>query len=213
MSRLISLSIRGGRIAATLSVAALLAATTPAAETTPPSPSEFIGFTLGADRQLADYKQIVSYLEALDRASDRLELRRLGPSTLGSELMLAVISSPENLRQLERYRTIARRLADPRGLSTAQSESLVSEGKVLCLVTGAIHSSEIAATQMFLEWAHALVTAEDPETLRRLDRVILLIIPSLNPDGHQLVTAGVAFDFETEKGLPNGSPAHLEHVG
>ncbi len=153
-----------------------------------PSPSQALGFPVGADRQLADYHQIVSYLKRLASASPRIRIERLGETTLGNEFIMAVISSPQNLKNVQRYKEIARRLHDPRGLSQEQIGALVREGKAIVLVTCSIHASEIGASQMAMEWAHALVTANDPETLRRLDNVILLLVPSLNPDGQIMET-------------------------
>ncbi|MBK6405791.1 MAG: hypothetical protein IPF66_12550 [Holophagales bacterium] len=160
----------------------------PAPAATAPSPSEFLKLSVGADRTLADWGQIVSYFRALDAASDRVEVSTIGRSTLGEEMILAAISSPENLAGKERIREVARRLADPRGVSVADAAALVKDGKVVLLVTCAIHASEIASTQMAMEWAHALATAEDPETKRRLSEVVLLLVPSLNPDGQRMET-------------------------
>jgi hypothetical protein len=154
----------------------------------PPTPSEFLGFEVGSDRHLADYRQIVSYFKALAAASPRVKLENLGPTTLGNDLILVAISSEENLRNAKKYQEIARRLADPRGLSPAQIDSLAEEGKLVLLVTCNIHSTEIGASQMAMEWAHALATANDPQTQRRLDQVILLLVPSLNPDGQIMET-------------------------
>jgi hypothetical protein len=151
-----------------------------------PTPSEHLGFTVGADRTLADYRQISSYFKKLADLSPRVDLEILGPTTLGNEMVMAVISSEQNLRDKEKYRTIARALADPRGRTPQEIASMVSEGKVILLVTCSIHASEIGASQMAMEWAHALATARDPETLRRLENVILLLVPSLNPDGNIL---------------------------
>src|SRR5215470_2847961 len=78
-----------------------------------PTPSEFLKFEVGADRKLADYRQIASYLKAVAAASDRLEIQVLGKTTLGEEMIMAVISSPQNLRNKEKYKTIAHQLADP----------------------------------------------------------------------------------------------------
>ena len=151
-----------------------------------PGPSEFLKMEVGADRQLAEWRQIVSYFRALDAASDRVEVSTIGKTTLGEEMIVAAISSPENLASKDRIREIARRLADPRGLSEADGKALVAEGKAVLLVTCAIHASEIASTQMAMEWAHALATAGDAETKRRLSEVVLLLVPSINPDGNRM---------------------------
>ncbi len=112
----------------------------------PPSPSEFLGFQVGADRRLADYHQIVSYFRALASTSGRIQVENLGQTTLGNELILVAISSEQNLREVKKYQEIARRLADPRGLSQAQIQTLLDDGKLILLVTCNIHSTEIGAT-------------------------------------------------------------------
>ncbi|HXI13883.1 MAG TPA: M14 family metallopeptidase [Thermoanaerobaculia bacterium] len=152
------------------------------------SPSEFLGFEVGADRKLADYRQMVSYFRALDAASPRIEIEDLGKTTLGEPMIMAVISSRENIENKARLKAIAKQLADPRGVSDDQVRQLVEEGRTIVLVTCNIHSTEIAASQMAMEWAHALVSAEDAETKRRLDNVVVLLVPSLNPDGQIIVT-------------------------
>ncbi|HKO05736.1 MAG TPA: M14 family zinc carboxypeptidase, partial [Candidatus Acidoferrales bacterium] len=153
-----------------------------------PTPSEFLGFEVGADRKLADYRQIVSYFKALAAASDRVEIEILGKTTLGEDMIMAVISTPENLRNKARYKEIAHKLADPRGLTRQQIDALVREGKTILLLTCNIHSTEIGSSQMAMEWAYRLATAQDAETLRRLGDSIVLLVPSLNPDGQIMVT-------------------------
>ncbi|HEY6348554.1 MAG TPA: M14 family metallopeptidase [Candidatus Angelobacter sp.] len=154
-----------------------------------PTPSEFLGFEVGADRKLADYRQIVSYLKALAAAAPgRVELEVLGKTTLGEEMIMAVISSPENLHNKARYQEIAAKLADPRGLSKDQVDALAREGKTILLLTCNIHSTEIGSSQMAMEWAYKLATAQDEETKHRLDQSIVLLVPSLNPDGQIMVT-------------------------
>jgi len=147
------------------------------------TPSQFLGFEIGADYKLADYNQIRSYFQMLANSSGRIEIETLGKTTLGNDMFMAIISSEENLRKKSEYQQIARKLADPRGLSQTEVENLIKQGKVIVLVTCNIHASEIGATQMAMEWAYALVTAKDSETRRRLENVILLLVPSLNPDG------------------------------
>lgn len=148
-----------------------------------PSPSEFLKMQIGDDRVLADYRQMTAYFRALDEASPRLTIQPLGKTTLGEGMLMLIISSEENIANLEAIRETSRRLADPRNLSDQQINELVKQGKTVVLVTCNIHATEIASTQMALEWAHTLVTAVDEETKRRLDNVVLLLVPSLNPDG------------------------------
>ena len=147
------------------------------------TPSQFLGIEVGADRTLADYRQIGSYFKHLAASSRRIEIENLGPTTLGNDMIMAIISSEENLKNKERYREIAHKLADPRGRSQSEIDQLAREGKAIVLVTCDIHASEIGSTQMAMEWAYALVAGQDAETKRRLENVILLLVPSLNPDG------------------------------
>lgn len=153
-----------------------------------PTPSQFLGFEVGADRQLADYKQVVSYLKKLAELSPKIQVESLGPTTLGNDLVMIEISSPENLKNKAHYKEIAHKLADPRGLSQEQIDALAREGRAILLVTCNIHSTEIGSSQMVMEWAHQLVTSNDPAIKDRLDKVILLVVPSLNPDGQIMVT-------------------------
>src|ERR1051325_9938987 len=170
------------------SLIAVLFASVAAAAAPLQSPSQFLGFEVGADRKLADYRQIVSYFKALDEASPRVQIETLGKTTLGEDMIMAVVSAEENMRDLERIRDTARRLADPRNLSEQQLDALVNEGKSIVLVTCNIHSNEIASSQMAMEWAYDLARANDPETKRRLNNVVLLLVPSLNPDGQIMIT-------------------------
>jgi len=180
--------------------AVLLALTLPLSAQQIPSPSQFLKMNVGADKTLADYTQIKSYFRALDAASPRVEIEVLGKTTLGDEMIMAVISSEENIRNKARIKQQAKRLADPRGLSEADADALIRDSKAVVLVTCNIHSTEIASTQMAMEWAHALATAQDEETKRRLNEVVLLLVPSLNPDGQTMVVdyyrkyAGTKYD-------------------
>lgn len=165
----------------------LLAALNPALGEQLRSPEEVLGFPVGADRKLADWDQITSYFRELSRASDRVVLEELGESTKGKPFLLAIISDPANLERLEDYRRIQKRLADPRLLAAGPEEE-IETGKVVVLVTCSIHSTEIAASQMSLEFAYEMAANSDPETREILENVLFLLVPSLNPDGIEIVT-------------------------
>ena len=172
--------------AAILTLLLLSAAAVRAADI--PTPNAFLKLDIGADRVLADYRQIRSYFNELDKQSPRVEVVSLGKTTLGEDMFMAVISSEANLGRIARLKEIAKRLADPRGLSAEEQQKLVEEGRAFLLITCNIHSTEIGASQMAMEWAHALASATDAETQRRLDEVVLLLLPSLNPDGQIMET-------------------------
>ncbi|MFL6285874.1 MAG: M14 family zinc carboxypeptidase [Pyrinomonadaceae bacterium] len=154
-----------------------------------PSPRDVLGFTPGDDRTIADWTQITDYFKRLDRASERVRVQELGSSTLGRTLFAAFISSAENIRELDRYRDIQRRLADPRLVgSDAERDRLVSEGRAVVAVSCSIHSTEIVASQMSMQLAYDLASARDEETREMLDSTILILIPSPNPDGVDIVS-------------------------
>ena len=165
----------------------LLSTFTTATYSAVPTPAQVLGFPVGTDRKLADWGQISEYFHRLDGASDRIVTRELGESTLGKRMLLAIISSPANLRRLDQYRKIQASLADPR-IKAEKPEALVATGKVVVLVTCGIHSTEVASPLTAVDLAYDLATSRTPETLEILDRVILLLVPSLNPDGTTLVT-------------------------
>src|SRR5687767_10703133 len=89
-----------------------------------PAPREHLGFEVGADRQLADWGQIVGYFGKLAAASPEVELDTLGPSTQGRPLIVATITSAENMRKIESIRAAQRRLADPRSLTADEERAL-----------------------------------------------------------------------------------------
>src|SRR5512133_764646 len=154
-------SMKVSRIAAV--VALLFCLALPALAVPPASniqtPSQFLGFEVGADRKLADYHQITAYMKDLASKSNKIEVETIGKTTNGNDFIMAVISSAENLKNKKRYQEIAKKIADPRGLSAQQIDALVKEGRTILLVTCNTHSTEIGSSQMAMEWAHELVTS------------------------------------------------------
>src|SRR5688572_13318747 len=155
---------------------------------TVPSPKSVLGFTPGDDRTIADWSQITDYFQRLDRASDRVSVQTLGQSTLKRPLIVAFISARENILALPKYKEIQRQLADPRTITQhLQRDTLLANGKVVVTISCSIHSTEIVASQMSMQLAYELATAQDPETRAILENTILLLIPSPNPDGIDIV--------------------------
>lgn len=178
-----------GRILTSCFVAALMGLVSPAGrlEAQVPSPSEFLGREVGADRYLAPYEDVTAYFHALDAASPRVKVEVAGQSTLDNDLLVVVLTSEENQARLDHYREIARRLAHPYDLSPQEARSLIDEGRTIVLVSCTIHSTEVGATQMSMEFAHRIATTEDPEERAWIEDVIFLLMPSINPDGQVLV--------------------------
>ena len=153
-----------------------------------PTPESVLGHAVGADFHLATYETSIEYFRALDAATDRLELREVGRSSFGRPVYLALISSAENLANLDRHREIAQRLAHPRGLADEEARQLAAEGRALVWIDGGLHASEVAHAQHTIQLAYDLVTGDaDPEIAAILENVILLLWPSINPDGQTLI--------------------------
>ena len=133
------------------------------------------------------WDQEVAYYEKLAKESDRIDLQVLGKSTLGRPFIMLTISSPQNLAKLDRYKEISRQMADPRGLTPQQIDALAAEGRAVVLVTLGQHSTEVASAQMGPRLAHRMATRNDDQTRTILDNTIFLLIPSFNPDGHDIV--------------------------
>jgi hypothetical protein len=157
-------------------------------ETTVPSPRSYLGFNPGDDRTIADWRQITGYFARLDQLSARVAVRTLGETTLHRPFIVAFISAPENIRELQKYQEIQRRLADPRLVhGDAERDALLREGKTVVAISCSIHSTEIVASQMSMQLAYELASTQDAPTREILQNTILMLIPSANPDGIDIV--------------------------
>ena len=153
-----------------------------------PTPRSLLGFTPGDDRTIADWRQITDYFARLDKASNRVLVKNIGQTTLGRPLIATFISARENILALNKYQEIQRRLADPRTVqSTVIRDALINSGKVVVAISCSIHSTEIVASQMSMQLAYELAAAGDQATREILQNTILILIPSANPDGVDIV--------------------------
>jgi len=152
-----------------------------------PSPEEILGFQVGQDFKLASWSQITDYFNKLAQASPKVKVLDLGKSTLGRRFIVTVLTSPANMARLEEIKEIQKKLHDPRSFLLGEKEELINRGKAIILITCSIHSREIASSLMSLELAFRLATGVTPEIKKILDEAVLLIIPSTNPDGIDLI--------------------------
>jgi len=147
-----------------------------------PSPKEHLGYDAGADYKLADFTDVRTYFEKLARSSNRIVLREFGKSAEGRPLLVAFISSPENLKQLDRFRDLNRKMA--LGLATAEeAKTIAKEGKAVVWIDSGLHATEIACAQHAPELAYRMLTDESDEMERIRRNVILMQVPVINPDG------------------------------
>jgi hypothetical protein len=190
-------------------VAVLAAAIVSYAGAAVPVPETHFGHQIGADRTALDWDKVVSYFRALDAASDRVRVDEIGKTTEGRPFIAAFISEASNLRRLDRYREIQRRLADPRITPEPEAGKLIAEGKSIVLITCSIHSTEVASTHTAVEFAHRLLTEDRPRFRDILRNTILILVPSLNPDGVDKVTRWYRKTLNTP--YEGTSPPELYH--
>ena len=150
------------------------------------SPKGFFGFRIGDDYCLANYQQLKGYWEKLEGESDRIKLVSIGTTEEGRPQLAAIVSSPENLRRLDHYRAISRKLALAEGVDAAEARKLAAEGKAVVWIDAGIHATETLCPQALIETVYQIVVGQDDETRRFLDDAILLFVHA-NPDGHDLV--------------------------
>ncbi|MCX6545411.1 MAG: M14 family metallopeptidase [Acidobacteria bacterium] len=185
-----------------------------AASRTLPTPESVLGFKPGADNKLATYDQAISYLKKLAAASPSIRLVEAGKTTDGRVMYFALISNAKNLDNVDRYREIAQRLAHPQGLSDDEARRLAREGKAFVHLDGGCHATEVAGAQMTLQLAYDLLNrAAEPAIKDILDNDILMLWPTMNPDGQQMVGEWLAKNAGTpyeQSGLPR---LYQEYVG
>jgi hypothetical protein len=150
------------------------------------TPKEQFGFNLGDDYQLANYTQLVEYWKKLAQQSNRMRLFEIGKTAEGRTMWMAVITAPENHKNLDRYKEISRRLALAESLTDDQGRALAAEGKAVVWIDGGLHATEVLGAQQLMELVYQMVSRDDPETLRFLKDDILLAV-CVNPDGLELV--------------------------
>jgi hypothetical protein len=175
-----------------------------------PAPRSVLGFDPGDDRRLADWPTLVRYYQALAHASDRIDYREIGKSTLGAPFIALAISSPQNLRRLDLYRRSNARLADPRTMRTnREAVTALHDGRTMVLITSGIHSDEVGGSLTPALLAYRLATDTSAATRAILDDVVLWLVPSLNPDGVTIVAKWYARTLGTP--AEGSDPPELYH--
>jgi len=177
------------------------------------SPKEFFGHDIGADYVLPNYTQFMAYWQRLDQESDRMVVQEIGKTAEGRPQLMAIVTSPENHRDLNAYKDIARRLARAEGLTDEQARQLAQEGKAVVWIDGGLHATEVLGAQQLLETVYQLVSRNDPETLRILNDVIVLAVHA-NPDGMELVSNWYMRNPDPMKRSTSGIPRlYQKYVG
>ena len=152
-----------------------------------PTPASILGYEPGADRKLPTWKQITDYFTALDKASPRVTTRILGKTTLGRPFLAVFIADSSTLANLDRYKQIQRKLMDPRLRKPGELQQLLLDGKNVILITSSIHSTEVGGFTTPLVLADRLARGETADAKSVLANTIVILVPSQNPDGVDIV--------------------------
>ncbi|GAB2594825.1 M14 family metallopeptidase [Spirosoma areae] len=178
-----------------------------------PSPKEHFGFTIGDDYQLATYTQTEAYFQKVAAASNRVKLVDIGLTEEGRHQLMLIVSSPENLKKLDRYKEISQKLARAEGLTDDQARTLANEGKAIVWIDGGLHATETVGTMQLIETVWQLVSRTDPETMRILDQDILLLTHA-NPDGQEIVTNWYMREPKADKRVLDNLPRlYQKYIG
>jgi hypothetical protein len=175
-----------------------------------PSPAAFFGFQVGTDDKLARWDRIVDYMRLVASASPKVRVRELGKTTLGNPFIAVEVSAAPTLADADRYKRLQRRLYFQEGTPTpAERDEVFKSGKAVVVITCNLHSTEIGASQMAIELVHKLATDESPVVRKILDSVILVLVPSANPDGQTMVVDWFNKNLGTE--FESSSLPYLYH--
>ena len=177
-----------------------------------PTPKEHFGFNIGDDYSLANYTQAEAYFKKLAGISDRVLLKEIGKTEENRNQYVMVISSPENLKKIERYKEISQKLARAENLTDAEAAKLAAEGKPVVWIDGGLHANETVATQQLIELYYQLLSRKDPETMRILDQVIILL-SQVNPDGQELMSDWYMKDKDPAKRNMNIPRLYQKYIG
>lgn len=153
-----------------------------------PDPKSYFGFSIGDDYQLTTYKQLEGYFQQLATVSDRVKTIEIGLTEEGRKQYVWVVSSPENLRQIDRYKSISQKLARAEGLSNQEAKDMALTGKPVVWIDGGLHANETVGAHQLIETFYLLLSRNDAENKAILDNVIILL-SQVNPDGQELMSS------------------------
>ncbi|MDN3586662.1 M14 family metallopeptidase [Pedobacter aquatilis] len=173
-----------------------------------PSPKSHFGFDIGDDYQLANYTQTEAYFKKLAETSKRVKLVDIGKTEEGRSQYMLVVSSPENIKKLDRYKEISQQLAHAE-LTKEQAKALAQEGKAVVWIDGGLHATEVVGAHQLIQTAYEFASKTDAETKRILDDVIILFTHA-NPDGQELVSDWYMKEKDPKKRTTSGLPRLYE---
>jgi hypothetical protein len=153
------------------------------ASATVPSPLDHFGEIIGAPDILHTTQEIYGYMRALAEASPRVEVRTIGTTEEGREMIEVIVADEATLAALETYRGHLNRLADPRTLGADEAREIIGSAKPIYYLGGGLHSFETGAPEMLMELAYRLAVEESHYVKAIRENVITIMVPVLEPDG------------------------------
>jgi hypothetical protein len=150
---------------------------------TVPSPLEHLGEVIGTPNILHNTQEIYGYMRALAAASPRAQLRHIGTTEEGRDMIEVIVADEATIADLERYRGYLNRLSDPRTVSEEEAREIMGQAKPVYYLGGGLHSGETGAPEMLMELAYRLAVEESPFVSAIRDNVITVMVPVLEPDG------------------------------
>jgi hypothetical protein len=177
------------------------------------TPKDYFGINIGENYNLITYTQMIAYWKVLAGESPRMILEDIGTTAEGRTQTMAIITSPENHKNLDKYKEISARLALAKNLTDDEANELAKTGKAVVWIDGGLHATEVVGSHQLMEMVYQMVSKEDDETVRWLDDIILLAVPA-NPDGLELVASWYMRKDVPEERSTSGLPRlYQKYIG
>jgi hypothetical protein len=171
-----------------------------------PAPDKVLGFEVGL--RTATPEQVLAYAQGVAEASPRVQLFEYARSYEGRPLVYLVISSPENLARSAEIKAGMAALADPRGLDATRRARLVEDLPAVAWLAYSIHGNETSGSDASLAVIHHLAADRSEATRRLLDELVIIIDPSMNPDGRARFIKTLAESRGTQPNVDDQSVLH-----
>jgi hypothetical protein len=172
-----------------------------------PTLEDVLGYPMGAE--ITDHDGMIAYLEALAAAApNQAQLIRIGQSWQGRDLVLFVVTSPENMARLSTIQDAMQRLGDPRRTDLRSAQALIAETPAPVWLAYAVHGDEVSPTDAALYTGYHLLAARgDARVPELLSQTVVIINPLQNPDGRERFIASTV----SARGLtPDADPVSAE---
>lgn len=157
------------------------------ASSTVPTPRDYLGYTVGTPEILTYPEDIYGYMRSVAAATDRVKVLSIGETEEGREMILVIVADEETIADLDRYKEMLTRLADPRKTPEEEAKRIIQGAKPIYYATGAIHSPETGSPEMLMELVYRLAVGESHEIRNIRENVIFMATPIVEVDGRAKV--------------------------